>query len=279
MSDETPDTGVDEPADQPDEALPDPTAPDEIAAPARRPTPGASAASRARRIGGRPMPGPRTGAEVGDAPAPKPTASATKPPKTQKTPKPAKPSKPARPARPADAAALQRRLDRLRWIPACIAALAVLAALGIGAWLSDGVWWGNKIQNNRTQQSQQVLAAAKSCAVALLSFDYRNLDESQHKGDQCATGDYRTQYDQTFNTIVRKIAPQRHATQSLQIANGGVQAISSDGQQWVILLFGQQTYADNTQTSGTPRLDVATFAVTMTKINGAWLVTKMDPTG
>jgi hypothetical protein len=174
---------------------------------------------------------------------------------------------------------MQRRLDRLRWIPAGVAAVAVLVALGIGAWLSDGVWWGSKITSNRSEQQQQVLAVAKTCAVNLLSYDYRSLDDAQKKGDQCASGDYRTQYDQTFNTIVRKLAPQRKATQTLQIANGGIQSVSGDAQQWVVLLFGQQSYSDNTQSSNTPRLDVATFAVTLTKVNGTWLVTAMNPTG
>jgi len=272
MSDETPEPGVDEtPVTTSDSA--DETGPAESATAARRPSPGASAASRARRIGGRPLPGPRPPETPTGKPAQAPKAAT----KTAPTPAP----KPARQPAPraSDVAAMQRRLDRLRWIPAGIAAIAVLAAIGIGAWLSDGVWWGSKISSNRSEHQQQVLATAKACAVNLLSYDYRNLDDSQKKGDQCATGDYRTQYDQTFNSIVRKLAPQRKATQTLQIANGGVQSVSGDGKQWVILLFGQQSYADNTQTSSTPRLDVATFAVTMTQVGRVWLVSAMNPTG
>jgi len=277
MSDETPEPGVDEaPVTAP--GTPDEAGSAESAAAVRRPSPGPSAASRARRIGGRPLPGPRPPAAGSGEP---PSGKAAQAPKaaTKTAPPPApKPTRQPAP-RTSDVAALQRRLDRLRWIPALIAAIAVLAAIGVGAWLSDGVWWGSKISSNRSEQQQQVLATAKACAVNLLSYDYRNLDDSQKKGDQCATGDYRTQYDQTFNSIVRKLAPQRKATQTLQIANGGVQSVSGDGKQWVILLFGQQSYSDNTQSSSTPRLDVATFAVTMTQIGRVWLVSAMNPTG
>jgi Mce-associated membrane protein len=240
---------------------------------ARRPSPGATAASRARRIGGRPMPTPagreaqRTSAPAkGDEPQPaKQSASLKKTPSDD--------DQPRRPL-PVDLLAMQRRLDRLRWIPAVIAGLALVAVLVVGVWQSHGVWWGKKLGDTRTEQQQRVLAAAKSCTAAILSYDYKRLDQTQAAAEACITGQFKQDYDQSFE-LVRTAAPEKSASQTFQIANGGVSDVSSDGKQWVVMLYGQIGYTDSTVKNG-PRLDISTPIVTLTEVNGKWLVSKMD---
>lgn len=240
---------------------------------ARRPSPGATAASRARRIGGRPMPTPtardaQRSSEPDESPA-RPAAKKTdeKPDAPEGRPEPRRPL-------PVDLVAMQRRLDRLRWIPAVIAALAVVAVLVLGAWQSHGVWWGKRLGDTRTEQQQRVLAAAKSCTAAILSYDYKRLDQTQSAAEACITGQFKQDYDQSFE-LVRTAAPQKDASQTFQVANGGVSEVSSDGKQWVVLLYGQIGYTDNTVKNG-PRLDISTPIVTLTEVNGKWLVSKMD---
>jgi hypothetical protein len=66
----------------------------------------------------------------------------------------------------------------------------------------------------------------------------------------------------------------------LQVENGGVQSVSKDGQQWVVLIYGQLAYADNTLPKATPqRLDISSSVVTLTKSSGRWLVSNLAPTG
>ena len=256
---------------------------------ARRPSPGATAASRARRIGGRPMPTPAardeqraaTGSEPAEVPAAGTQASAAQPKASKEkvavedAVAPAAPAapQPRRPL-PVDLVAMQRRLDRLRWIPAVIAALALVAVLVIGVWQSHGVWWGKKLADTRTQQQQRVLAAAKSCTAAILSYDYKRLDQTQSAAEACITGQFKQDYDQSFE-LVRTAAPQKNASQTFEVANGGVSDVSSDGKQWVVMLYGQIGYTDNTVKDG-PRLDISTPIVTLTQVNGKWLVSKMD---
>jgi Mce-associated membrane protein len=179
---------------------------------------------------------------------------------------------------PVDLLATQRRLDRLRWIPAVLAGLAVVAVLVVGAWQSDGVWWGKRLHDNRTQQQQQVLAAAKSCTAAILSYDYRQLDSADKAATACITPDFKTQYEQTFS-VVKQLAPQKKAILTFQVENGGVQSVSKDGKQWVVLLYAQTGYADSSTPKDTPRLDISTPVVTLTEVGGKWLVSNMNTTG
>lgn len=247
----------------------------------RTPSAAATAASRARRIGGRPMPTPRTdgtaeSARAADTDVVAPAVRTTKP-KAAATPT-AGPAQRPRPPASADLLAIQRRLDRLRWIPAIVAGLAVVAMLIIGTWQSHGLWWGKKLGDTRTEQQQEVLASAKTCTAAVLSYDYRTLDKSQKAAEACITTEFKTQYEQTFD-VVKQLAPQKKAVITFQVANGGVQSVSKDGNQWVVLLYGQSAYSDTTTKAGSPRLDVSSPVVTLTKVDGKWLVSNLNTTG
>lgn len=280
MSDET---SSDQPADAPDDMdATEPVATNEADEPAadeasRRPSPGATAASRARRIGGRPMPTPAAAArERSTAPEEQaqPKAPSQKPVAKKATPPPPPPAAEPRHPLPVDLVALQRRVDRLRWIPAVIAGLALVAVLALGVWQSHGVWWGKKLGDTRADQQQRVLAAAKSCTAAILSYDYQRLEQTKSAAEGCATGQFKNDYDQSFD-LVQTAAPQKKASQTFRVANGGVSEVSSDGKQWVVMLYGQIEYNDSSVKNG-PRLDISTPIVTLTEVNGKWLVSKMD---
>jgi Mce-associated membrane protein len=246
-------------------------------APARPPRPGAQAASRARRIGGRPLPGPRSAA---DEAAARPTLEkAGRRPKAEKVEEPAQRAAGSAAATRTAPRPQPRRLEaqdgRLRWIPAVVAAAALVAALVLGVWQSHGVWWGS-FSSDRAQTRTQVLASAKTCTAALLSYDYRKLDASEKAGTDCSTGQFQADYKKSFETV-RQLAPQKKTVQTLQIARGGVQSVSDDGRQWVILLYGQLSYTDSA--TKTPRLDISTPVATLQQVGGRWLVTNLASGG
>jgi Mce-associated membrane protein len=221
------------------------------------------------------MPTPRPAAE---AAAPAGEANAARAPKAVAVQKEKAPAPRPRLVS-GEAAELQRRLDRLRWVPAIVLAAVVLAVAGIGVWQSHGVWWGKRIGDTRTAQQQQVLATAKSCAVTILSYDYRKLPANKAAGEACMTGEFKTQFDQTYAQVVQPVATQKKAVQNLQLANGGVQSVNKDGSQWTVLLYGQLAYSDTTTPAGSPRLDIATFVATVTRTGGKWLISSLNPTG
>ncbi|MDP9091682.1 MAG: hypothetical protein M3N95_01750 [Actinomycetota bacterium] len=261
----------------------DPTAPvREPTDPARpRPTPSAQAASRARRIGGRPMPGPRndlpatrTDASAGDAGASAGAARTV----TEPAPAAAPAGLPTRPTRqPLDADALRRRISRLGWIIAAVSGLAAVALLVVGLWLTDGVWWAKSSTSAlREQVRQQVLAAAKTCTAAILSYDYRTLDQNEKAGQACATGQLKADYTKLMDATVKKIAPQSKAVQVMQVAKAAITSVSPDGKQWVVLVYGQESVTTSKVTS--PRLDISSASVTLNNVGGVWLVSNMTTT-
>jgi hypothetical protein len=186
--------------------------------------------------------------------------------------------RPVKPVRqPLDADGLRRRISRLGWIIAAVAALAAAVLLGVGLWLTDGVWWAKSSTSaHREQVRQQVLAAAKTCTAAILSYDYRTLAQNEKTGQACATGQLKADYTKLMDTTVKTIAPQNKAVQVLQVAKAGITSVSSDGKQWVILVYGQQSVTTSTVTS--PRLASSSASVTLNNVGGVWLVSNMTTT-
>ena len=136
-----------------------------------------------------------------------------------------------------------------------------------------GVWWDKAhVADERTQ----VLAAAKTCIAATTSYDYRKLKDSEAAGVTCSTGAFATQYKQAMETVVAKLAPQSQTVQTFQIAHAGIESVSDDGKQWVVLLYGQQSVTNKTTGATKPRLDILSARATMVKVGGSWKVSKLD---
>jgi hypothetical protein len=241
--------------------------------PAHRPTPtaAAQAASRARRIGGRPMPGPRPGPSA-TAVLDEPTISEDAPTTPERAPRAARPR--ATPKRPS-----ARRTRR--WLPRLIAtALAVVALVLAGgtAWFSHGVWWGTSSPNAASAQKvrQQVLAAATTCFGAVTSYDYRSLAKSEAAGLACTTGVFQTDYKKTMETTVTSLAPQSKTVQVYQANKAGIVSVSPDGTQWVVLLYGQQQVTNASTGTGSPQLEILSGRMTLDRVGGKWLVAALQ---
>jgi hypothetical protein len=252
------------------------------ARPARRPSPTANPASRARRIGGRPpRPGP--------APAPAPaetdvTADAPARPRPGPRPSPA-PGKPATPA-PVDevgwppaetprGSGPDRRLARL---PAAVLGLAAMLLLALVLVFSHGVYWAKPDHSAgaRSAQQERVLAAVKKCYATINTFDYRHLNGLVHRALPCTTGKFTSDVRTALQKTIIPKAPAAKATQTAQINRAGIVSVSPDGRQWVTLLFGQLVISNATTAKNAPRTDVFGAVVTVDQVGGKWLISKVD---
>jgi Mce-associated membrane protein len=175
----------------------------------------------------------------------------------------------------ADAERLRREIERLRWIPAIVAAVVVATLLVLCVWQSHGVWWGKSAGDNRGKVRQEVLAAAKPCVAAIVSYDYRHLAASEKAGQACITGAFKADYTKAMETTVRTLAPQSKTVQVFQIAKAGIERVSPDGKQWVVLLYGQQQVTNSTTAKNQPRLDILNVEATLTKVGPKWLVSSI----
>ena len=57
--------------------------------------------------------------------------------------------------------------------------------------------------------------------------------------------------------------------------SGGVESVSPDGKQVVVLVFGEQKVTNSSLSA--PRVDLMRVRATMNLVHGHWLVSKFDP--
>lgn len=249
-------------------------------------TPGAAAASRARRIGGstsrRVQPAPTAPAENGDGGRNEPPAGPTRSRRTRdesrtsatvsftKDSEGQRADRPPAPAPPAAAAPSRR--SGLRWLPALVLTLAALAMAAFFAIESHGVWWARPSSN---AVRDEVLAAAKTCVVAANSYSYKDFATAERKGAACTTGPQTKRYEDAMASLRAK-ATKLKATQVAQVNAAGVAQISQDGGQWTLLVFGQLS-VHATQTGPKGRIDPFGAVVRMDHVGGKWLMSSIEP--
>jgi len=263
------------------------------AAPAPRPAaPGAAAASRARRIGGgRPAPGPAAGARPPVAGGTEAAEDVEVAGGTVQLTKPAEPA-----VEPAESAGPPAGLPTgrpplpigdgvppsvpawLNWAPAGVLVAGCVVMAVLITIFSHGVWWGPDraappSPSKVAQQREQVLAAAKSCAVAANDYDYRTLAAYEKKALACTTGGLTSQLKQTIESLIMKNAPTLKAKQVTQISRGGIETVTPDGKQWTLLLFGQLSVVNAKEPNG--RVDPFAAQVRMEKAHGKWVMSKL----
>lgn len=223
----------------------------------------AAAARRARRIGGKVATpaGPRpVAAPAGESGAgPRPATSRTEAPPAAVRPAVARRTRPAVPG-------------WLNWAPAAAASVGVVVLAVLLVVWSHGVWWGKDAGGSAdsTALRERVLAAAKTCIVDANTYKYTALDSYERKALACTTGQFTDSFRHTIETLVKVRAPQLKASQTAQTNLAGLEAVSPDGRQWTILVFGQLSVVNTDYPKG--RTDPFGAQVTMDKVNGRWLM-------
>jgi Mce-associated membrane protein len=121
-------------------------------------------------------------------------------------------------------------------------------------------------------QRATIAGAATRAVSTVLSYDYRHLDADFAAAHKVMTATFRKQYDATTAKGVRPLATRVHAISSAQVTAAGL--VDGSANQVVVLVFVNQT-ATNTHLTA-PRLDQSRINVTMVRVGGQWLITKMQ---
>ncbi|HUO38452.1 MAG TPA: twin-arginine translocation pathway signal [Mycobacterium sp.] len=156
------------------------------------------------------------------------------------------------------------------WVPLAAATLLV-AALGLAAGL---YWYQYRVDRQIGDAAQRAaVTAASDGTVALLSYSPESLDRDFSAAKTHLTGDFLSYYTQFTQQIVEPAAKQKGVKTSAAVVQSAVSEMQPDHA--VVLLFLNQS------TSSTDRPDPAMTAssvlVTLTKVNGTWLISKFDP--
>jgi hypothetical protein len=258
------------------ESEPDPTTDGAIAegaAPAagRRGTAAAHAASRARRIGGRPSPVPAAPPADRPRPTPKPVpaAAAEEEPKSRPVPK-------RKITAPSESEPVRTRQPLRAWLPIAILAVALVAVVVVDlTWLGGLKHPGGHQSTSSAADRQKLLAQAKTKVAKVASYDYRHIDADAKAAEAGTTGDFTATYDKSIQTVIKPLAAQVEAIVSCSIQTAGITSVSGDGKQAVVLVYAQLA-TQNSTTNGQSRLDIATIQATMTKRGSDWYISKLD---
>jgi hypothetical protein len=246
--------------------------------PTRRPSP----TSRARRIGGRPTPRPAK-----PAPAPRPatpeppTLSGDEPAAPKPRPslrKPVVSPEPDPVVVPLDEQAASAGTGRLRWLPAGILGIAVVALLVVLVIASHGVYWAKSTTSAgaRNAYQEQVLSATKKCFATVNTYDYRKLTGLVPRDVACATGKFKTDLQTALQKTILPQAPKLKAVQTAQVNKAGIVSVTPDGKQWTTLIYGQLTQSNSTTAKQSPRTDLFGAVVTVDHVGKSWLIAKVD---
>ncbi|WP_374024465.1 hypothetical protein [Mycobacterium sp. HNNTM2301] len=179
-----------------------------------------------------------------------------------------------RPARSHRLAEVRRRARRYsaRW-RSIVATTLVIAALGVAA----GVYF---ILYRPDQQVGDVAAhraiqAASDGAVAVLSYSYDHLNRDFSNAKSHLTGDLLAYYSKFSDDVVAPTAQKGQLTASAKVVRAAVSELHPDSA--VVLVFVDQT--TKSEHKKDPEITQSSVLVTLSKVNGSWLIAKFDPSG
>ena len=160
--------------------------------------------------------------------------------------------------------------DRIRAAKQVLVVLALVALV-----LSGAVFYLlNQVNDARAadEAGDDAVYAAKAHAQDLLSYDYRSLDSDFQRGLAASTGGFHNQYKQTTSQLVRPQATQQKVIVQAAVMNAGL--ISAQDDNAVVLLFVDRVTTKAGQQK--PTFNQDRVRMTLTKVNGKWLVSKLD---
>jgi Mce-associated membrane protein len=165
-----------------------------------------------------------------------------------------------------------------RWVRRClarwlsiVATVLVLAAVGVAAGLFVTLYRPDRQIDDAA--AHRAIQAASDGAVDLLSYSYASLGRDFTRAKSHLTGDFLAYYGKFSEAIVAPAAQQGQLTTTTKVIRAAVSDLHSDSA--VVLVFVDQTTASKQKPQ--PVKADSIVLVTLTKVNGSWLISKFDP--
>jgi Mce-associated membrane protein len=117
------------------------------------------------------------------------------------------------------------------------------------------------------------IQAASDGTVDVLSYSYTALDHDFAKAKSHLTGDFLAYYSKFTEQLVAPVALQGQLTTTAKVVRAAVSDLHADSA--VVLVFVDQTTASKQKPD--PVKADSSVMVTLTNVNGSWLIAKFDP--
>ena len=169
---------------------------------------------------------------------------------------------------PAPAAADSSR--RRRWLRRVAAGITAL--LFVAATAAAGMFgWQVKQHNDIAAAGQAAATAATAYAVTLTTVDYQKIDQNFAQVVDGATGDFKNLYTQS-SAQLRQLLIDNKAVSHGTVIDSAVKSASKDTVDMLIFVDQSITNSLNPQ----PRIDRSRISMTMQRVDGRWLASKVD---
>ncbi|MDT5227638.1 MAG: Mce-associated rane protein [Mycobacterium sp.] len=122
---------------------------------------------------------------------------------------------------------------------------------------------------------QRAIHAASDGAVATLSYSSENMDGDFARARSHLTGDFLAYYDKFTKEIVIPTVQQKHLRQTATVVRAAVSELESKSA--VVLVFLNETTLSKDKPQ--PLITPSSVRITLTKVDGSWLISKLDPVG
>jgi Mce-associated membrane protein len=177
-------------------------------------------------------------------------------------------------ARPGAKIAIRRLTDRClaNWRPILVTAV-VVAMLALAAGVFFLLYRPDRQIDDAA--AQRAIRAASDGAVASLSYSPDSMARDFATAKSHLTGDFRAYYDKFTSEIVTPMVQQKHIAQTAAVVRAAVSELHRDSAVVLVFLNETTTSKDKPQPLTTP----SSVRITLTKVNGSWLISKLDPYG
>jgi Mce-associated membrane protein len=121
--------------------------------------------------------------------------------------------------------------------------------------------------------AQRAIRAASDGAVAALSYSSENMDRDFARARSHLTGDFLAYYDKFTKEIVIPTVQQKHLGQTASVLRAAVSELEPNSAVVLVFLNEATTSKDKPQ----PLITSSAVRITLTKVGGSWLISKLDP--
>jgi Mce-associated membrane protein len=163
-----------------------------------------------------------------------------------------------------------RARRKVKVVPVVLVVLLLLSG-GVAAWLYFKQYRPDK--ETDASVASAVANAASDGTVALLSYSPDSLDKDFANAKSHLSGDFLSYYNQFTEQIVAPAAKQKSLKTNARVLGAAVQELHPDSAVVLVLVDQSTTSKDNPD----PSMASSSVLVSMTRVNGNWLIAKFEP--
>lgn len=155
-------------------------------------------------------------------------------------------------------------------VPVVLVLLLVLSG-GLAVWLYFSRYRPD-VQTDPAA-AHAATTAAQDGMTALLSYKSETLDQDVTAAKSHLTGDFLNDYEKRIRDVVAPAVKGRNVATTVQVKGAGVSELHRDSA--VVLVFLDETTISKDRPD--PAMAASSVLVSLTKVQGKWLITKFDP--